>query len=263
MKEKQFEYQEISHKTSALLNQQENTNVDFKRSLNGLDATDLIAFANSEFGGTILVGIDESEFGNGKQKGIIVGCPIDDGERLRILNKAEECIPPVEIDIIIENLADKPFFRIEIPSGADKPYCTKKGTYMVRGDGRNVALFPDRLLNLFLMTEGDRFLKRFQESTQGIEDHLNQIKYRLQTEFDQIYKTVHSMDKLVEESLGHISGSAASAKTLSDEAASHSSEALEQILDSSNRISKIENLLNIISKRLDNFIPEDQNTPDE
>ena len=134
MKKKQLEYKNISNKTKELLDQQENLNVDFKRSLEGLDTTDLIAFANSDSGGSILIGIDEDEHNNGKQKGIIVGCPIDDSERLRILNKAEECVPPVDLDIIIENLEDKPFFRIDIPSGVNKPYCTKKGTYMIRGN---------------------------------------------------------------------------------------------------------------------------------
>ena len=130
---------------------------------------------------------------------------------------------------------------------------------MVRGDGRNVALFPDRLLMLFLMTEGDKFLKRFQESTQGIENHLDQIKNRLNVEFEQIYNTVKYMDEIVEESLGHISGSAASAKSLSDEAASQSNQALGHILDSSKRINNIESLLAKINIRLDSLMTDKDN----
>jgi predicted HTH transcriptional regulator len=170
------EFKTISKKARFLLDNQESLDVDFKRSLSGLEASDLVAFANSENGGTILIGIDEGETTNGRQKGIIVGCPITDAERLKIINKAESCVPPVDLDIIVENSAAKPFFRIEIPSGKIKPYCTSKGVYTIRGDGRNRPLLPDKLLRVFLDIEGDEFYNRFRQATEELEGDISAIK---------------------------------------------------------------------------------------
>ncbi len=193
------EYRGLSNRARQLISRPEGLDVDYKRALSGLDATDLIAFANSTHGGSLLIGVDETQSGNGVQKGVVVGCPVDDGERLKIINKAEECVPPVELEIFIENSAHHPFFRIEIPPSRLKPHCTKKGTYMIRGDGRNIALLPDRLLMIFLQTEGEEFLKRFKESTRGMEKHLDQIRQRLENELENLVQTVLGMAHAIDQ----------------------------------------------------------------
>ncbi|QGS68108.1 hypothetical protein CV093_04025 [Oceanobacillus sp. 143] len=119
----------LSERVKTFLKKEEGYDVEFKRNLKGLSVDDLVAFANSPTGGTILVGVDESTDKDGKQVGEIVGCNIGDNEKLTILNKANDCHPSVDVEIHVENEGDTPFYRIEIPSGDHKPYSTFKGTY--------------------------------------------------------------------------------------------------------------------------------------
>jgi predicted HTH transcriptional regulator len=143
----QTEYKTLSQKSQLLIKKSEGYDVDFKMNVKGLESEDLVAFANSEGGGTILLGVDEIETSNG-QRGKVCGCDISDNSKLSIINKAEYCAPPIEIKIFTENLSSKPIFRIEIPSSNLKPHCTQKGIYKIRGDGRNVPLLPNDLLVL-------------------------------------------------------------------------------------------------------------------
>lgn len=173
-------YMSISRKSKALLDRQEGLDVDFKLTVRGIQATDLVAFANSDKGGTILAGVGEVEDLHSMQKGKIIGCPVGDKERLFILSKSESCVPPVEVNIVIENYARKPFYRIEIPSGKEKPYCTAGGTYKIRGDGRTNTLLPGRLLSLFLEKQSEVFLDRFREATKELGESLNESNFAFQ-----------------------------------------------------------------------------------
>ncbi|MGI5901433.1 MAG: helix-turn-helix domain-containing protein [Desulfitobacteriia bacterium] len=188
-------YMSITRKSKALLNRQEGLDCDFKLTLKSVEATDFVAFANSERGGTILVGVTEVEDSNGMQRGKVIGCPVGDKERLYILSKTESCVPPVEVNIIIENYSRKPFYRIEIPSGREKPYCTAGGTYKIRGDGRTNTLLPSRLLSLFVEKQSEIFFNCFREA---IKD-LDQGKIISQNGFTEPYdlsSIVKSIEKL-------------------------------------------------------------------
>lgn len=169
------EYNTLSARVKSLLERSETFDVEFKESVSGLESTDIVSFANSERGGTILIGIRETKSPKGQQRGQIVGCPIGDKEKLKILSKVNSCIPDVYVEIYVENLNDKPFFRIEIPSGADKPYCTSGGTYKIRGDGITQNLNPTQLLNLFETKESERFLRHFREAANVLETYLESI----------------------------------------------------------------------------------------
>lgn len=136
----------MSEEVRQLLMRPEGVDVDFKANTK-VDAEDLVAFANSEQGGILLLGVDE-ETVDGVQRGKVVGCDVDDEARLSIVNKAAGCIPPVEVHVEIEREDDKSFFVVTVPSGKEKPYCTPGGTYKIRGDGRNVPLAPPNLLEL-------------------------------------------------------------------------------------------------------------------
>jgi len=171
----QREFQGISERARRLLNGQEDRHVDFKQSASGMDTEDMVAFANTPTGGTILLGIEEAQKPDGRQYGKVIGCAVGDQERLSILSRAESCIPRIEVDVIAENLGDKPFFRIEIPSGPRKPYCTSRGTYKIRGDGANKPLTPRRLLGLFLDSESEEFLDRFRKATEELDAQMNQL----------------------------------------------------------------------------------------
>ncbi|WP_168188612.1 RNA-binding domain-containing protein [Thermoflavimicrobium daqui] len=165
----------LSQRGKELLDKEEGTDVDFKRQRGGLKSEDIVAFANSPNGGVILLGVDETEDENGKQKGKVVGCKISDGEKLAIISKAMSCRPPVDIEIFIETTEEGlSFYRIEIPSGQYKPYCTEKGLYMIRGDGRNLPLTPDKLLDLYLDVQGSKFFERFRQATADLEKQIKQ-----------------------------------------------------------------------------------------
>jgi predicted HTH transcriptional regulator len=96
--------------------------------------------------------------------------------------------------VILENGdGGKPFYRVEIPPGRNRPYCTSGGTYKIRGDARNEALTPDKLLSLFLETENARFVNRFREAASDLEEGLLEIKRKLLSEMGDIYRQVDSL----------------------------------------------------------------------
>jgi len=122
----------LSKATKAFLLAGESERVDFKRTPDGVSTDDLVAFANTDIGGNILIGIEEVAHQDGSQRGHVVGCDVGDQAILQILNKATNCIPPLAIEIHIENLDARPILRIEIPSSENKPHCTPKGVYCRR-----------------------------------------------------------------------------------------------------------------------------------
>ena len=146
------EYKRISRRAKSLLAKPEGVDVDFKREINGIKSRDLVSFANSPQGGAILVGVDEYTNIDGLQRGQVVGCDVDDSARLSLINKATDCYPIVDIELVVENISNKPFFRIEIPSGSKRPYCTQRGEYAIRADARSRALYPEELLAMFMET---------------------------------------------------------------------------------------------------------------
>lgn len=238
-----MEFKKISDRAKFLLNKEEGYDVDFKQSLSGLDSSDFVAFANSENGGAILIGVKEIEK-NGRQRGKVVGCPVGDTEKMSILSKADSCIPPVETEVYIENSENKPFYRIEIPSGLEKPYCTSGGTYKIRGDGRNNPILPRKLLSMFLQSESDIFVKRFQTATKELESHLNDTNYKVNLEMNNLLKNVEKMQKSVEDSLDKVFKSAENAETVSNEAMNYSDKSFDLIKKIDMKLDTIEKLIN-------------------
>jgi ATP-dependent DNA helicase RecG len=223
------EFKIISGRANRLLHREEDFDVDFKRSISGLESDDLVSFANSRRGGAILIGVDESKDGNGRQTAVVVGCPIGDGEKLKILSKSNQCSPPVRLSVFVENSDEKPFYRIEIPSGPHKPYCTSGGTYKTRGDGRKETLHPPQLLSLFLETEGGEFLRRFQEATANLEVAVRETKERISTELTELNESVRYTESNILESLQGIDATASAAQDNADEAKAYSEDAMHII----------------------------------
>jgi hypothetical protein len=207
-------YKRISARSKLLLTKEEGYDVDFKK--NGdCKPEDLVAFANSQGGGTILLGVDEMVGFNGLQKGIIVGCGVSDGDKLSILNKATQCIPHIDIQIITENLNDKPFLRVEIPSSPKKPHCTQKGVYKTRSDRQNTAILPQELLRIYLDSESENFLQRYSKATVEMRNELNQLHHRQLSELQMstmdtevnIETAVQTINDLMSELLEHVENS--------------------------------------------------------
>ena len=190
----QREYRGLSRRTQQLLNMAEGPLVDFKREVSGVKSRDLVAFANSTHGGTILIGVDEHTSSDGVQRGCVVGCAVDDNARLVLVNKATDCYPTIEIEIYVENLAAKPMLRVEIPSGLYKPYCTQYGDYAIRGDGRNRALLPDELLAIFMERESEQFLARFQDALSRLEQQLVHVRHLLSSGMLDVSEHISELD---------------------------------------------------------------------
>jgi Putative DNA-binding domain len=169
---------ELSKLTRELLAEGESVRADFKRLPDGISADDLVAFANSEAGGSILAGVDEQVVDKA-QIGIVRGCNVSDASVLQILNKAVSCIPPVSIDVYIENLDDKPILRVDVPPSQTKPHCTPKGIYCRRDGARNRPLHPSELLRLFLDSEATAFAARFEVAAERIMAELSSLESSL------------------------------------------------------------------------------------
>ncbi|MFP4460251.1 MAG: helix-turn-helix domain-containing protein [Candidatus Zixiibacteriota bacterium] len=195
-KRRKYEFQGITNRTRELLSGDENFDVDFKEDLSGLKAVDLVSFANSENGGAILIGIRDARDSDGRQIGEIIGCTICDENKLSIISKAQSCSPALNVQLYVENLRSRPFYRIEIPSGKNKPYCTGGGKYKIRGDGRNLPLHPPKLLEMFLQIESKKFFDQFHRVTQELEKNITNT-------VGGILESVHDSKRRVDE-LGKI-----------------------------------------------------------
>lgn len=165
----------IPKATKAALASGETETVDFKRTPESITTDDLVAFANGA-GGTIYLGVDEVTDRNGTQKGVIRGCDVSDAVMLLILNKAISCVPPVAVELHIENLAAAPIIRLFVPSSLNKPHCTPKGVYCRRDGVRNRPLHPSELLTIYLEQEASAFAERFESTADRIAANLAQLE---------------------------------------------------------------------------------------
>ncbi|MBY4677988.1 AlbA family DNA-binding domain-containing protein [Marinobacterium arenosum] len=190
----QREYRGLSRRTQQLLQMAEGRTVDFKRDASGVKSRDLVAFANAPLGGTILIGVEEYTSNDGVQRGRVVGCRVDDSVRLILVNKATDCFPTVDLELYVENLADRPILRLEIPSGQYKPYCTQRGDYAIRSDGRNRALLPDELLAIFMEREGELFLARFHDAVTRLERQLVNLRHLLSSGMLDVSEHIGELD---------------------------------------------------------------------
>ncbi len=235
------EFRGITRRSRELLALPEGVNVDFKRDLAGLKSRTLVSFANSAAGGTVLVGVEEYTSQDGLQRGRVFGCPVDDQARMIVINKATDCIPNIHLQLFIENLAQKPFLRIEIPSGQHKPYCTQRGEYAVRTDGRSRALYPEELLAIFMDREGEQFIGRFRNAVYQLESQVSTINDSLNTGLLKVSSHLSSLDGQVQNTLSNIYRISTDVE--------HNSRDLLSVLSESNRyIKHLEVLLAALDK---------------
>lgn len=169
-------FKRIRQSTKALLQAGEGNTIDYKRNAI-VDTEDLVAFANSESGGHLLLGVEEKTNTEGRMIGVPVGVVLDDALARNIQGKANSCVPPVKIIVTEENGATtKPFVRIDIPPSKNRPHCTGSGTYKVRSLASNKPLLPHEILDLLLVRESNLFLNRFSASTQSLLDSVQNLQ---------------------------------------------------------------------------------------
>lgn len=193
MKER-TEFKQLSQRTRQLIGGQENLDVDFKISGAAIKQKTLVAFANTPTGGTLLIGVEEYTSGDGVQRGRIVGCEVDDTARLTVQNKALSCVPPVPVEIFVENMSREPILRVEIPHSLNRPHCTSSGEYCVRADGRNRALLPSELLQLFMDRESEQFVNRFKSAVEKLENQLETMDGELKIGVDRMISDIMRLD---------------------------------------------------------------------
>lgn len=169
----------ISRHVVRLLNEGEGQLCDFKRSPEAISTDDLVAFANTEAGGSVLAGVEERAGPGGAQVGFVVGCDVTDATVLQIANKALSCFPPVALEISIENLRKSPFLRIDVPPSTNKPHCTPKGVYCRRDGSRNRPIHPSELLKIFLESESRAFSERFESAADRVTNDILRLQENL------------------------------------------------------------------------------------
>ncbi len=219
-----------SARLKKLLSGEETQHVEFKKSVGLVESADFVQFANSSDGGEILVGVEEVKDGNGRRMPTVVGCLTTDANKRSLLDKAGSCSPPVDITVHVEKVEGKQFYRVVIPSGLHKPYCTASGTYVIRNDGERKALLPAQLLNLFLESQGTTFVERFKEASRGIDEALKEMRSRIE-----------EAGSATEEQLNLISRVAEHASETSDEAMSNAADAVAAIEDVSAQVDAAHN----------------------
>lgn len=230
------ELDQLSERTRQMLAATESVNVDFKRDASGIKSADLVALANAAGGGTLLVGVEEYTAAEGVQRGRVVGCEVDDNARLILINKATECYPSIDLQLFVENVQDKPVMRIEIASGPLKPYCTPRGEYTIRAEGRNRALYPEELLLIFMDREGEKFLHRFRTAFAQLEFQVDGINQALSQDMEHVADHIRDLDQQLEKTLGRLI-------RLADSSKKRSRNLLQSLRDSQQRLDKMEHHL--------------------
>ncbi len=216
MAREQDRYKGLSARARALLARDEGLDVDFKKTVKSVEQADLVAFANSEGGGTLLIGVEDGVAENGEQRGQPIGCKVGDDSKLQLMNRALDCVPPVRVRLVVENANKVPFYRLEIPESTDGPHCTKRGTYKIRENGRNAALLPDELLTAFMRRETKEFQERFRGATASLSDAV-----------EAMHKKIAMLESAVDSRLSDIVGSVDWASYSADDA----NDTAKQILD--------------------------------
>jgi len=86
--------------------------------------------------------------------------------RQAFISTAASCRPSIDILVRVENIrTKKPIYRIDIPEGTDKPYCTSSGLYKIRGEGQNIGIDPTMMKAIILERESEEFVARFKAAT--------------------------------------------------------------------------------------------------
>lgn len=224
--------------------------MDFKELTKGLEPVDIVAFANSDRGGAILVGVAEIRKAKVPQQSLIKGCKVGDKEKLAIMNKASSCVPPISVEVYVENSSRKPFYRIEIPRGAFRPYCTASGHYAIRSDGLNSNLLPKQLLAMFMEVESGVFIERFREATKELGNEFGRVKGEIINDMVDLSATVDVMGVEVQNTLGDLSTTAEDSHSYIGDLEQAIGSLDYKVIDLSKGVYNVDNKLKVILQHL-------------
>ena len=142
---------------------------------------------------------------------------------------------------------------------------------MIRGDGRNVPLTPDRLLDLYVEVQGSQFLNRFRQATTDLERKLQQsqkelkalnkglyqVKERISKELSDhlcILQSVVVTTEQIERKLNDIFNRASHAEKLSDDALNFSIRSCMEMQLVSQNLEKMKREVTKISEKMNDLL---------
>ena len=206
--------------TMKMIESRETCDIDFKESPSNLETEDLVAFANA-CGGTILIGVRELQDASGMQRGEVIGWIGDyDKDRLKVMNKAANCLRPIKLTVNREYDGDKYIMRVDIEEILNKPCCTQKGLYKTREDGKNRGIAPTEMTALILETKASDFARKLQDAGAKFAEDL----MRGQEELTKLISRVELIAAAAEAAANQAAASA-------EEAAQASTEAVDAAYD--------------------------------
>ena len=149
-----------------------------------------MAFANAR-GGTIFVGVEENKTIK-NQIANIIGCQISDENKQSFISMSASCRPVININISVENSkTKKPIYRIDIPEGDKKPYCTSSGLYKIRDDGQNIGIDPPFMKAIILESSSDEFVKQFKYAADELLKKLESMQNELEDQISRVESAAH------------------------------------------------------------------------
>jgi hypothetical protein len=138
----------LSERTKWLLAGGEGIEIEYKTKITQEFNEILVAFANTK-GGVCLFGVQDDKDNEGRHIGKVVGIEISDRMRGKIQSRADQTIDKIDINIETESDDEgKGIYIVTIDEGANKPYCTGGGRYLVRRDGQNCSITPNMMERL-------------------------------------------------------------------------------------------------------------------
>ena len=130
-----------------ILQQGENSKIEFKRRINKELASEICAFSNSS-GGVILLGVDDNN--------IVTGLETDNATRSKLENTITAINPRPDIEIIETQYNGKNIVIIDCKSGKNKPYITS-GAFYVRYGANSQKLTTANQVREFFQQENKIF----------------------------------------------------------------------------------------------------------
>lgn len=188
MPKKRTDFKTLRRDTRRAL-KREDVDAEFKRDARAIENDTLVSFANSDDGGWILAGVTDG--------GQIVGCLHGDREITMLQSRASNCIPPITIELSVENTARTAILVVRVRSSRHRPHCTGRGTYTIRVHNQSAPLDPQRMLALLVERESAAFLARFQAASRTLEEHLGD----LETLIGGVQHTLHFLPDDIEQLL--------------------------------------------------------------
>ena len=144
----------LSEETKRLMKKEEDIEVEYKREISSGLAKSLVSFANSKYGGFILIGVEETIDKCGRQRGQLHegrGIKLSDENKTKIQNILVSCRDNLPAEVIEEEKQNGyGIYKIKTPPRTDKLYCTGGGRYVIRINGRSQEISPSLMRRIIM-----------------------------------------------------------------------------------------------------------------